>query len=502
MLTEKEILEFLEIGENQYIEFKKAEHKFPINALETISAFANTNKGYILLGIEENKKNTVVGVSSPKKIIKELFNHMNNSNEISRNVINENNVYELKIDNKDIVVIEVPCVKYTNKPIYLKNNPFKSYIRQGDGDFLANKETVEAMLRDSDTESYDSKIIENYTIDDLDEVTIQNYRNLFKRIKPDHPFNSFSNIKFLEKINVLKKDRKFEKYFLTVAGLLVFGKHESIKEYIPHYNIEYIRKSSFSEKASFSDRIIYDGTWGEDNLYNFFFVVFEKLKNTINSSSKITEDNLIREDNSKLIIAIREALINTIIHCDFFSKEGIKVIRYSDKILFINGGSLRIDLQDFFSGGHSDPRNYYIQEIFRLINVCEKAGTGIPKIMEAVKDYNLKKPDVVSKVDSFEFILWDTSLIENLKLSNVYEKQIINYLIKNKICNRNNIELELKISKTTANKYLNNLINKNIIVRDRLGKKIIYTLNDKDKNLEKYNLINSVFSLLEELKRN
>lgn len=159
-------------------------------------------------------------------------------------------------------------------------------------------------------------------------------------------------------------------------------------------------------------------------------------------------------------------------------------------------------MQDFFSGGHSDPRNYYIQEIFRLINVCEKAGTGIPKIMEAVKDYNLKKPDVVSKVDSFEFILWDTSLIENLKLSNVYEKQIINYLIKNKICNRNNIELELKISKTTANKYLNNLINKNIIVRDRLGKKIIYTLNDKDKNLEKYNLINSVFSLLEELKRN
>lgn len=191
MLTEKEILEFLEIGENQYIEFKKAEHKFPINALETISAFANTNKGYILLGIEENKKNTVVGVSSPKKIIKELFNHMNNSNEISRNVINENNVYELKIDSKDIVVIEVPCVKYTNKPIYLKNNPFKSYIRQGDGDFLANKETVEAMLRDSDTESYDSKIIENYTIDDLDEVTIQNYRNLFKRIKPDHPFNKF-----------------------------------------------------------------------------------------------------------------------------------------------------------------------------------------------------------------------------------------------------------------------------------------------------------------------
>jgi divergent AAA domain protein len=283
-----------------------------------------------------------------------------------------------------------------------------------------------------------------------------------------------------------------------LAGLLVFGKHESIKEYLPHYNVEYIRKSSNIENASYSDRLIYDGYWGEDNLFNFMFSAFEKLKLTISDNSKISADYLTRESNSKLIIAIREALANSIIHCDFLNHKGVFIIRYPDRMIFINGGSLRISKEDYFTGAHSTPRNHYIQEIFRLINICEKAGTEIPKIMNAVKEYQLKKPEVKAEIDSFEL----TICIENLNISNEVEKGIIELIIQNKFCSRVEIEKELKISKTTTIKYLNSLKEKNILVSSKIGKVHVYKFNDTEQHLEKYNMVNTLYSIIEEIKRN
>lgn len=503
MINETNINEYLELGENEVLEFKKAENKFPINTLETISAFANTNGGIIILGIDETEANNVIsGVSNPKKLITELFNHMNNPKEISRNVLTNDDVYTLKIGDKSIIVIEVSAAKYTNKPIYLKDNPNKSYIRQGDGDYLAEQDVIKSMMRDAAQESYDHVIIDNFALDDLDELTIQNYRTRLKQNQPEHPFNSYSTIDFLRKINVIKVNRTTKKECLTLAGLLVFGKHEAIKEYLPHYHVEYIRKYNDSENSYFSDRLIYDGTWGEDNLYNFLFSTFEKLKSTVSNSSRISSDNLTRESNSKLIIAIREALANSIIHCDFLNNKGISIIRYSDRIIFVNGGNLRISKKDYFSGAHSDPRNHYIQEIFRMINICENAGTGIPKIMNAVKEYQLKSPQINTGVDFFELTMWDTSIIESLNISNDIEKKIIELIIKNRICSRKKLEKELNISKTTAIKYLNILKEKNILDSSKQGRTQMYMLKSNEQHLQKYNLVNTLYSIIEEIKRN
>lgn len=502
MINEKNIKKYLELGENQNLEFKESENKFPINALETISAFANTDGGIIILGVSEKEKNIISGVVNPQKQIKELFNHMNNPREISRNVLSNDDVYSVQIQDKSIIVIHVAPENYKNKPIYLKDNPNKTYIRQGEGDYLATEEIIQSMTRDASRDSYDNKLLDGYTIDDLDNLSIQKYKDILMRNNPDHPFNNLTTIDFLKKINVIKKNRKNNEECLTLAGLLVFGKHQSIKEYLPHYNVEYIRKSSNIENSSYSDRLIYDGYWGEDNLFNFMFSAFEKLKLTISDNSKISADYLTRESNSKLIIAIREALANSIIHCDFLNHKGVFIIRYPDRMIFINGGSLRISKEDYFTGAHSTPRNHYIQEIFRLINICEKAGTGVPKIMNAVKEYQLKKPEVKAEIDSFKLTIWDTSIIENLNISNEVEKGIIELIIRNKFCSRAEIEKELKISKTTTIKYLNSLKEKNILVSSKIGKVHVYKLNDTEQHLEKYNMVNTLYSIIEEIKRN
>jgi divergent AAA domain protein len=85
------------------------------------------------------------------------------------------------------------------------------------------------MYRDASRESADSKLLEDYTLEDLDDNTIREYKGLWKKIHPFHPFNNLETKEFLKKINVLKTNRKSNKECLTLAGLLVFGKHESIK---------------------------------------------------------------------------------------------------------------------------------------------------------------------------------------------------------------------------------------------------------------------------------
>lgn len=471
--------------------------------MKTICAFANTNNGLLILGVSEDddKQFYISGIKDTNKVLDDLFSVLNNPNKINKNVINEKEISVQRFKGKDIIIVPVRKVHYKDKPVFLNGNLSQSFYRQGTGDFRCSQETINAMLRDSGNESFDSTIITDFTIDDLDMDTIKKYIEKFKSVSEDHPFLKLSVEDFLVKINALRMNRETSTLNPTVAGLLVFGKHTSIKEYIPHYSIEYIYKDS-SVNNSFRDRVIYDGIWGEDNLFNFFFYVIDKLYLTLQNSSEISSDSVTRKGVSKLRIAIREAFVNSLIHGDYKSDKGVFIIRYANRFIFSNGGTLRIDPQDFFSGAHSDPRNYIIQEIFRFINLCEKAGTGIPKIMEAVKDYSLKYPNLEVDIDSVELTLWDTSIIESLDIKHLLEKRIVEYLIQNKIASRKDLEEDLSTPKNTVLKYLKELENKGVIGKSKSGRQFLYYISQNNKNeFKKYNHLESMYALLEEIKR-
>lgn len=508
-ITSEFIYKLMEMGEDEKVEFKTAKNSFPKDGLETISAFANTDGGLLILGVEEVEFQSfkLAGVNNPEKIKNDFFNMMNNKQKISRNIFTNKDflIYNMLVDKEELslIIINVKKESYKNKPIFLHENPYQAYIRLGSGDIQCDIEDVNSMIRDANNDPYDSTKIKNFTIEDLDLKTIESYRWKFQELNPDHPFNKLSHEEFLIKIKALTQDRDSNKKSIvpTVAGLLVFGKHESIKEHIPHYNIEYINRSKTNSNLSYIDRLIYDGSWGEDNLYNFFNHVIEKLYSTLNNNSDILDDSITRISNSKMRIAIREALVNSIIHCDFMAREGVYIIRYSDRIIFRNGGTLRISKEDFFSGGHSDPRNYFIQEIFRLINLCEKAGSGIPKIMDAVKENKYKYPEIQVAINSFEFTLWDTSLIENLNLSNDIEESLIKLVIANKRITINGASKELKIHRNTATKYLNSLVDKKILEKFKIGRVYHYMFSHEE-HFDKYNMLNSMYTIIEEIRRN
>ena len=125
------------LAENKYVEVKKSENSFPNDALKSYSAFANTDGGFLILGVDEIKDQEfqVTGVSNPDKIIKELFDSLCNEKKVNFNLIDDDNIELTSINGKQILIIEVPMASYTQKPIYLNDNPYNCYYRLKSGDY-------------------------------------------------------------------------------------------------------------------------------------------------------------------------------------------------------------------------------------------------------------------------------------------------------------------------------------------------------------------------------
>lgn len=166
-----------------------------------------------------------------------------------------------------ILTFRISCADYRNRPVYIGSDPMKgTYKRCHTGDYKCTPDEVKRMLADSLPDKPDSRILENYTLEDLDEVSVAQYRQLLGSVRPGHPFLKWDDKGLLLKLGGWKKDRYTGKEGLTVAGLLMFGKTESIVEAFPDYHVDYQEIPESGER--WIDRVYPDGTW-EANLFQF-----------------------------------------------------------------------------------------------------------------------------------------------------------------------------------------------------------------------------------------
>ncbi|MEK0189720.1 ATP-binding protein, partial [Microcoleus anatoxicus] len=114
------LLDRINLGEDQDIEFKSADGGFPKEVWKTVSAFANTDGGYIVLGVTENRNRfEISGVRNPHVLIKEFWNNHNNPQKLSFSICDNSDVQTLKIEDRNLVIIKVPRATRTQRPIYI-----------------------------------------------------------------------------------------------------------------------------------------------------------------------------------------------------------------------------------------------------------------------------------------------------------------------------------------------------------------------------------------------
>ena len=227
--------------ENNRIEVKRAKGGLPNSLWETYSAFANTDGGIILLGVDEKEdyKLVATGVEDVHKMKADFWNVINNKQKVSLNILTERMVSSRTIEGKDILCVEVPKADRRHKPIYVGNDPMRGTYRRGfEGDYLCAKEEVAAMYRDSSDTSIDQKVLKSFDVSAFDLDTVHRYRNRFAQFHPTHIWIDDDDELFLRHIGAIALSEEDTKFHPTCAGLLMLGReHDIVREY-PHYFLD------------------------------------------------------------------------------------------------------------------------------------------------------------------------------------------------------------------------------------------------------------------------
>ncbi|MDZ4079731.1 RNA-binding domain-containing protein [Hydrocarboniphaga sp.] len=352
----------------------------PDDFWKSYSAMANGEGGVIWLGIQEKPRGnfSVLGLADVERVRKTVWDCLHNRQKISANLLSDVHVQPLIVDGKTVLQIDVPRATRKDKPVHIGGNPFGgTYLRRHEGDYQADDETVRRILAERVEDSRDDRVLKNFGFNDLDMETVAAYRNRFSAVKPGHVWSDLPVEVFLERIGAYGTDREKGHGGLRIAGLLMFGRAEVVRDALPYYMVDYQERPEARTEKRWVDRLVPDGSWS-GNLYDFFRRVYQKLTADLKVPFQLKEGQRI--DDSPVHEALREALVNTLIHADYTGRVSVMVVKRPDMFGFRNPGRMRIPPEIAVHGGNSDCRNRRLQTMFQQVGYGDHAGSGLPKI--------------------------------------------------------------------------------------------------------------------------
>ncbi|MDR9423997.1 MAG: ATP-binding protein [Marinobacter sp.] len=383
MVKQMNLFEVLARHEGVDTEYKSAKGGLPKTLWETYSAFANTAGGTLYLGIKETDfgpTTSGLSIAEADKLQRLFWETVNNPQKVSANILHEQDVTIETYQGDAILIIEVPRASRAERPVYTSVDPFKGTFRRNhEGDFRCNESEVQRMFADRlENEPADSRILIHFDLDDLDQDSLKQFRNRASSRVPDHPWLTEDTPGLLKKLGGWRKDRRTGEEGLTLAGLLMFGKTEAIQDNlaVPGFHLDYRERLAEDDETRWSDRLHVDGTW-EANLFQFYQRVSQKLSHDPSLKVPFQPD---RRNQSDAHEALKEALVNALIHADHDGEGGIIIERFKDRYEFSNPGTLLLSQEQLMAGGVSECRNKALQKMFQLLGVGDKAGSGLDKI--------------------------------------------------------------------------------------------------------------------------
>ena len=419
--------------ESQNIEFKS---NWRDEYLKVICAFANADGGKLIIGIDDKGK--PIGVENAKKLLEDVPNKIKDILGIIPMVITENK------KGKDTLIVEV---KSSYAPISYHGRYF---VRSGSTiQELKGKELTKFLIAKSDRD-WDEYAEEKGSMDDIDIKTVERFREIaIKRL----PFvkDEKDNLKLLQKLNLLENGK------LKRAGILLFGKNPK-----RFYTSAFIKIGKF---LTDTDIVSSDDVGG--NLFEQVEKAIELLRAKY-LISEIRFEGLYRKEALEYPEeALREAIINAVIHRDYIGAHTQLKI-YPDKLILWNEGTLPngIKIADLKKSHPSRPRNELLADVFFKAGLIETWGRGTIKITNECKKAGLPEPEFKEEFGGFSVCFYkDIYTEEKLRKIGLNERQIkaIKYVKeRGKITNREYQELN-KCSRNTVTNDLRKLIQKGII---------------------------------------
>jgi len=389
------------LRESQELECKLAlgqdgKGELPKDFWPTYSAMANAHGGVVLLGLREKAGVfTMAGLPNAAKLRADLFNNLNNRAKVSCNLLRDVDVQEHVIEGKVLLAVRIPAASRKQRPVFLNGQPLgNTYRRLNDGDRHCDDETVKRMLAEQVEDERDARILLNFGMEDLDPESLRIYRQMLRDEKPAHPFLEQDDFEFVKSLRGWRSDRQTGEQGLTLAGVLMFGKWAAIQEAVPHYFLDYQERPEAKAELRWVDRLVPDGSWS-GNLFEFYRRVYRKLTADLKVPFALKDGQ--RQDDTPVHQALREALVNCLVHADYTGRVSVLVVKRPDMFGFRNPGGLRLPLEQVIRGGESDCRNRILHQMFLMIGLGERGGSGMPRIYGGWKSQHWRPPALSEK---------------------------------------------------------------------------------------------------------
>ena len=325
-MTKEALIQKLSSLEWEDFEVKKAQSEVPKSLWETVSSFSNTSGGWIVLGVSEKEKHfEITGVQNAEKLEQDFLNTLRGN---KFNVFVEARSEKYHFDNKVVLAFFIPVHK--NKPVYF-NNQSNTFIRRGSADQRATQAEIDSMLRDRAFGTKTSELAPGTSRESLNQTSLNRYRDYMARFNPNASYNRFDEAEFLEKLRIIDQGR------CTYAGLLLLGKREAIEKHFPDFRIDLLEIPG----TSYSDaHLRYTYRMDEqENVWEYYFACFARLKQKVDVQFSLTAEGFGQELSAGLE-SIREALVNLLMHTDFFSPASPRIRIFTNHIEFYNPGGL------------------------------------------------------------------------------------------------------------------------------------------------------------------
>lgn len=419
--------------ESQITEFKP---DWRDEYLKVICAFANTEGGELIIGLDD--KGNPKGLKNIKKLGEDLPNKINNKLGIIPSITLETK------EKKEII-----RVKILSSSIPISFNG-KYYIRSGSTTQELKGSELSRFLLKKMGKTWDSITCEaNFS--DINISIVDNFKNFAKSRVP-----SISKLDSIEKI-FANLELTTDNNNLTNAAILLFGKNPQ-----RFYISAKTRVGRFKTDIDIIDTVI-----ATESLFKQLEITVEAIKKHLSVRFEIKD--IQRKDIWDYPIeAIREALINALIHRDYSSTAEIQIRIYDDKIWIWNPGKLppELSIDDLKKEHSSYPRNPLIANAFYLAGFIERWGSGTKRIVDLCKYQGIPEPEY--KEEQGGFSVWfykDIYTEKNLRKMELNERQIkaVMYVKeKGRITNREYQEIA-NVKERTATMELNDLVNKKIL---------------------------------------
>lgn len=474
------------LDEHIRIEAKQCTNKIDKSVLETICSFSNEpdlDGGTILIGVTESncaeQTYHVSGISDSDKLQKDLasqcatmFNHP------IRPLIETE-----KVDGKNVIIVTVSELDARKKPLYFKNEnlPKGAWRRVGSTDQRCTEDDLHLFYHDAD--DFDKAIAEGTDVDDIDENAIRLYRRLRESVNPKAEELNYSDHDLLRSLNAISKDKNGQ-WRLTNTGLLVFGKPMALRREMPAVRVDYIRVSGTEWIPDPHSR--FESIDMRGSLLLMVNRAFNAIADDLPRGFSLKAGNLQAERPLQIPeAALREAIVNALIHQNLRIHQPIQLIRYSNRIEIINPG-FSLKPADTLGEPGSRMRNPNIGSIFHETQLAEAKGTGIGTMRRLMKDAKLMPPTFESDSSrnifttrillhhflSEEDVKWLSSLSVN-DLTDAHKVAIIFLREVGAIDNITYRQLS-GVSTKDASKDLKHLVKLNLIEQKGQGRQTYY----------------------------